>query len=151
TGDFEGVIGGTIYMEQTNVLKNLLANHDYDDTSYVFVVDQNGKLIYHPNENRLGEDVSSNEVVRRVMNNESGSLVTKNSEGIEFFAGYAVVKETGWGIVAQTPTHIVEEGTKDTFWRMVLISLPFIIIVLIIGAVFGTMITRPINQLVTLS
>src|SRR5699024_2712974 len=46
---------------------------------------------------------------------------------------------------------IVEEGTKDTFWRMVLISLPFIIIVLIIGAVFGTMITRPINQLVTLS
>lgn len=151
TGIFEGIVGGTIYMEDTNVLKNLLANHDYDDMSYVFVVDQEGKLIYHPNEERLGEDVSDNEVIQRVLNKESGSMVVKNTQGDEFFAGYSFVECTGWGIIAQTPTTIIEEGKESAFWRMVMISLPLIVLVFVIGGLLGSLITRPINQLVSIS
>lgn len=151
TGIFQGVVGGTIHMEKTNVLKSLLSTHEYADLSYVFVVDESGKLIYHPDEKRLGEDVSSNKVVQHVMNKEVGSMVIENSEGIEFFAGYAFVESTGWGIIAQTPTSIIDEGISEVFRHIVLVSLPFIIVVLIVGGLLVAMITKPIQQLVSLS
>lgn len=151
THEFEGIVGGTIYMEKGNVLRNLLANHSYEDHTYVFVIDESGRLIYHPDETRLWEDVSSNKMVQRVMNKEEGSMIIKNTQGKEHFAGYAFVESTGWGIIAQTPTSILEETTKKSFSRIAMISLPFIFGLLIIGGLLVKAITKPIGDLVLLS
>ncbi len=151
TREFKGVIGGTIYMESENVLKSILGTHEYDNSSYVYVVDRDGKLIYHPDAERLGEDVSSNEVVQQVMNKKSGSQTTTNKEGKEFFAGYSYVESTGWGIIAQTPTTVVGNSLNDLFWRMVMLSVPFLLIILLIGGVLVSTITKPLNRLADFS
>lgn len=151
TSKFLGVVAGTIYMEKDNVLRNLLAEHSYEDHTYVFVIDESGRLIYHPDESRLWEDVSHNEMVQRVMNKEEGSMIITNTQGREHFAGFASLESTGWGIIAQTPTSILDEATKYSFGRIVMISLPFIIGLLIIGGILVKAITKPIADLVLLS
>jgi len=147
TKSYEGLIGGAIDMDRANVLKGILGTHEYDDQSYVYVVDSEGRIIYHPNADRIGDDVSSNEIVTQVLLENEGTMISKNLAGEEFFAGYAYVESTGWGIVVQTPTSIVAKMQKTLFWRMVVISIPFLILILLISGVVISLITRPLNKL----
>ena len=57
----------------TSALQELLGRHHYQDGSYLYVVDRDGKLIYHVDPSRLGEDVSHNPVVAAVKQGESGA------------------------------------------------------------------------------
>ncbi|MGM8216546.1 diguanylate cyclase [Bacillaceae bacterium W0354] len=151
TGDYEGLIGGTIYLESENVLKSILGNHEYGNDSYVYVIDQNGMLIYHPDSERLGEDVTNNKIVQQLLNKKSGSMIAHNSKGIEYFAGYVYEESTGWGIVSQTPTDVIKTPIKHLSRETIILSIPFVFIILIIGSVIVSQITKPINTLARFS
>lgn len=128
-----------------------MANHHYDDESYVFVVDREGHLIYHPDSERLGENVRANEVVEKVINEDKGSQIVMNTRGNEFFASYSYLEVADWGIVVQTPTSIIKAPLQRLFWRIVLLTLPFLIVILLISGTIVSTITRPINELAQFS
>lgn len=151
SGELDGMIAGAIDMESDNVLKCILGNHQYEDFSYVYVVDREGRLIYHPEEDRLEENVSANEVVQKVLNGETGSQRVINSRGIEFFASYSYLDIANWGIVVQTETEIIHKPLKDLFWRIVMLTVPFLAIILIISGFVVSNITKPLNQLAQFS
>src|SRR5690606_5691204 len=44
----QGYIAGTIYLHEANALRSALGDHFYKDNSYLYVVDQTGNVIYHP-------------------------------------------------------------------------------------------------------
>ena len=45
--NYLGLVGGTLYLKEVNVLHELLGEHFYKDGSYVYVVNEDGKIIYH--------------------------------------------------------------------------------------------------------
>ena len=47
-GIYQGVVDGTVYLETENSLKSILYDHQFANGSTVFVVDQAGRIIYHP-------------------------------------------------------------------------------------------------------
>ena len=147
TGTFKGAISGSIHLERDNVLVDILGDHRYDESTYVYVVDRNGNLIYHPVAERIWENVLENEVVQKVINGENGSQVVINTENREFLASYAYVPSVGWGIVSQTETMKVNEPVSTLFWRIVSLTIPFLIIVLILSGWLVSTITKPINTL----
>lgn len=49
TGKYLGYIGGTIYLKEKSILHNLLGEHYHRDGSYLYIVDENRRLLYHPN------------------------------------------------------------------------------------------------------
>lgn len=151
TDEFIGMIAGVIFMKTDNVLKCIFGNHQYENLSYVYVVDREGKLIYHPEEERLEEDVSENKVVQKVLQEKDGSQVVVNSRGIEFFASYGYLEVADWGIVVQTPTDIIEAPLKEMFWRIVMLTLPVIFVILAISSIIVSQITKPLNRLVVFS
>lgn len=145
------MIAGAIDMESDNVLKCILGNHQYEDFSYVYVVSREGKLIYHPDADRLEEDVSKNEVVQSVLRGETGSRKVVNSRGVEFFASYTYLDIANWGIVVQTETEIINKPLNDLFWHIVMLTVPFLIIILIFSGYVVSNITKPLNQLARFS
>lgn len=151
TGAFEGIVAGAIHMESSNVLKCILGNHKYEDMSYVYVVDSSGKLIYHPEEDRIGEDVSSNAVVQKVLQGESGANEVTNSRLRDFYASYAYLKPADWGIVVQTPQEIIKKPLQDLLWRIIMLTVPFLIVILLISSGIVSMITKPLNKLANFS
>ncbi|WP_235663651.1 cache domain-containing protein, partial [Aeromonas caviae] len=58
-----GYVAGTIYLESASVLSSLLGQHYYQDGSYLYVVDRQRTLIYHPNPERIGQRIGKNRVV----------------------------------------------------------------------------------------
>lgn len=146
-GDYKGFAAGTIYLEEDNVLNRLLKDHFFGNGSYVFVVDSEGNLIFHPEKKRMGQSVIENEVVKKVLNKKTGYQKVTNTLGRQFYAGYAYEKNTGWGIISQTPVAIIDQPLEDLDLLMIKRALPFIILIILVSWLVSTKISRPLHEL----
>jgi diguanylate cyclase (GGDEF)-like protein len=147
SGSYKGFAGGTIYLEEANALNRMLNQHFFSNGSYVFVVDRTGDLIFHPDKNRLGESVIKNEAVQLALSGQSSSAKVLNSKALPFYAGYSYISSTGWGVVSQTPASIINKPLAELVQRMLLLSLPFLLLVLFIGWLVAFRIAKPLNRL----
>ncbi|VXD03039.1 putative Diguanylate cyclase [Pseudomonas sp. 9AZ] len=99
-----GYVSASIYLQEKNIFNAILDEHYRHDGSYAYVVDRNGQLIYHPESSGIGEPSSANAAVKQVTDGKDGALRLTNLKGVDMLAGFAPIKSTGWGVVAQTPT-----------------------------------------------
>ena len=56
-GEYLGYLGGSLYLKKDSILNELLGEHFHQDGSYIYVVDKNKQLIYHPEQAKVGEFV----------------------------------------------------------------------------------------------
>ncbi|HEY2491631.1 MAG TPA: sensor domain-containing diguanylate cyclase [Paenibacillus sp.] len=150
-GNYLGFVGGTIYLEEDNVLSQLLKDHFYGNGSYVYVVDKMGHLIFHPEPSRINEIVTGNEVINKAVKGQSGSAQIINSKGTSFFAGYAYEAHSGWGIVSQTPTSVLDKPLEKLICSMILHALPILLIILAIAWRVSRNISSPLYILAKFS
>ncbi|WP_108672086.1 sensor domain-containing diguanylate cyclase [Peribacillus acanthi] len=146
-GTYKGYVGGTIYLEEENVLSKMLNEHFFGDGSYVYVVDKAGKIIFHPDKKRINEEVLFNPVVKKVTLGESGFQQVRNSRGIDFFVGYTVEPTTGWGIVSQTPVNVLNKPLNELVDQIILKALPLFIMIIVLSWWITLQIARPLNRL----
>ncbi|QOR68128.1 GGDEF domain-containing protein [Cytobacillus suaedae] len=146
-GVYKGLVAGTIYLEKENAINTMLNDHELGNSSYVYVVDSQGKILYHPETSRINEDVSSNTVVQHVLRGERGAIEVTNSQGENFFAGYASMKNTGWGIISQTPITVVEKPMKELMKKVILQSLPLLLIIVVLAWILTRNLAKPLSTL----
>ena len=145
--EYLGMLNGTIYLEEDNFIRNILAEHYSKDGSYVYVVDHSGALIYHPDENRIGESVTSNDIVENLIKGNSGSSITENTKGEHFLAGYTFIEASRWGVVSQTPYESSLDSLTGIIFKIFLYSLPFIALFLIAAFILSTKLASPLQKL----
>jgi diguanylate cyclase (GGDEF)-like protein len=146
-GRYLGYVGGTIYLRQKNILQRLLGTHYYQDGSYLYAVDQDRKLLYHPDPARVGEVVHGNAIIEAVIRGKSGHGSVVNSKGVEMLTGYAYSPSTGWGIVAQRPIEATLRPLTDlTVGVMLKAALPAVLVLLIV-LLLAHQISRPLREL----
>ncbi|MHA0857811.1 sensor domain-containing diguanylate cyclase [Paenibacillus sp. CMAA1364] len=150
-GNYIGFAGGTIYLEDDNVLSRILGEHYYGNGSYVYVVDSNGVLIYHPDKSRIYEVMTDNSVINKVISGESGSDQVTNSRGTSYLAGYAFERMSGWGVVSQTPITVLNEPFRALLWNLLLKDIPLFLIILFVALRVSRYISRPLHDLVKFS
>ncbi|USB31915.1 sensor domain-containing diguanylate cyclase [Paenibacillus sp. YPG26] len=150
-GEYKGFVGGTIYLEEKNVLNTLLEEHFFGNGSYVFVVEKTGHLIFHPDTKRIGQSVLRNTVVQQVLQGSNGAQHVTNSQKHDFFAGYAYDPISSWGIIAQTPVSVIDGPSSQLIHKMLLQSLPFLALILILGWWLASQIAKPLHILAKFS
>lgn len=149
-GRYLGYVGGTIYLKHNNELHALLGEHYYHDGSYLYVVDRNRRLLYHPDPERVGQQVAASEVVDAVLlgtNGQSGELRLRNSLGVDMLAGYALVPSAGWSVVAQRPLSATLAGVDRLMLDVLRNSLPLAVLTLLLIWWLARLISRPLWQL----
>jgi len=146
-GVYRGYVSGTIYLRQRSILQSLLGTHYYRDGSYLYVVDRNGRLLYHIDPARVGTHAPGNPVIEAVVAGQRGARQVVNSRGVPMLAGYAPVPSTGWGVVAQRPTAAtlapLSQLMSSVIWR----SIPLGILALLLTWWFARRISLPLWQL----
>ena len=89
THQYLGMISGAIYLQKNNLINTML-NTQYDyKKSYMYVIDQHNRIIFHPDKNRIGEKIINNTGLDYINNHRKGSIRLKNSLGIDNLAGFA--------------------------------------------------------------
>lgn len=146
-GNYLGYVGGTIYLKQKNILNTLLGEHYYRDGSYLYVVDAQRRLLYHPQPERVGTHVDKNAIIDAVLRAEHGSMRHTNSQQVDMLAGYAPIGHTSWGIVAQRPTQAALAALNDLMQSVLLRALPWALLLLGVIWWLSQLIARPLWQL----
>ncbi|MEK3856263.1 cache domain-containing protein [Cytobacillus sp. FSL H8-0458] len=87
---YKGFLAGSIYLQEENSLTKVLGQHPkHENDSYVYVIDSEGNIIYHPVKDRINDNVTENKVVKQVLEGKNGNLEVTNTKGISMLAGYA--------------------------------------------------------------
>lgn len=148
SGKHIAVLAVTIYIhDKQNAFHTILGTHYYNDGSYVFVVDSEGRIIYHKDPVRLDDVVTENLVVQRVMNGERGASSVTNTKGIDMLAGYSVSSIASWGIISQTPVEVAIAPAGKQVLQMFLSELPMLIVALIISLFVAAKIVQPLRKI----
>ncbi|MEK3884068.1 sensor domain-containing diguanylate cyclase [Paenibacillus sp. PL2-23] len=143
-GIYRGIIAGTIYLQESNVVNKILGYNKIDSTgSYYYVVGPKGYLLFHPEEARIGENVSVNPFVQQLMQGREGYGEVTNSKGTEMLAAYSFMEETGWGVVMQTPVAHVDEQLGANARMNLLYILPAIMVLLALALYMARRLSMP--------
>ena len=146
-GEYQGFVGGSIYLDEKSVLYALLGRHYHTDQSYIYVVDEEGRLIYHQDPQRVGEVIVGNPAVERVIAKEYGSQQVTNARNVEMLAGYAPVSAADWGVVTQRSLSATLAGMEGKALAVARFSFPFFILILFLVWVVSRWISKPLWQL----
>ena len=145
--NFIGYIGGTLYLKRASILNELLQVHYYQDGSYLYVVDENHRLLYHPDKSRIGEQVFDNQVIEEVLKGNAGTQLVTNSKGVEMLAGYAPMTVAPWGVVTQRPLENTLAPLDDLMWQVFIKTAPIGVLTFILIWVLARLIAQPLRQL----
>ncbi|MCX2888660.1 MULTISPECIES: sensor domain-containing diguanylate cyclase [Pseudomonas] len=146
-GRYLGYVGGSLYLRERNILNSLLGEHFHQDGSYLYVVDRNRRLLYHPNSQRVGTVVEGNALIDQLTTLTSGTRQLTNSQGVEVLAGYATVPSAGWGVVAQQPLAQTTMPLNSLILNVVGISAPLALVGSLLLWWLAMTIARPLWQL----
>ena len=121
-------------------------------SAYGYLVDADGTMIYHPTEEKVGEQVENSVVLNVVDQLKQGkvpenAVVTYDFNGAEKYAAYAITKTTNQIVVITADKTEIMKPIKSMFTK--LLATLFICLILsgIIGYILSRFITRPIKDL----
>jgi nitrate/nitrite-specific signal transduction histidine kinase len=112
-----------------------------------YLVDGNGRVIYHYHPDQVGASYWDRDIVRQVVSGKVGSLRTLDQDQIDVVASYAPVLGTRWGLVSQEEWSLLT-ASSDEYMRFLLALLMVGIIAPALVVTMGVRrITKPIADL----
>lgn len=141
-GNYIGYLGGAIYLTEPNELNEVLGAHFYEDDSTVYVVDDKGTIIYHPDQEKVNQSVDTS-----FLQKQNGSLQFVNEEGIDTIAGYARVPMANWQVIVERETASVVQPVVEMRRVMVVKTIPFLIVSFLVIIFVANQIAKPLQQL----
>lgn len=115
---YRGFIGSAIYLKEKNVINQLLSTNETYRKSYMYVIDKNDKIIFHPDHERIGEIIKNNTGLDYIKKQNSGKIRLINSRGVDNLAGFSHVKTTNWIIVSQQPTKQLLKQANSIIYKV---------------------------------
>ncbi|RAV09754.1 sensor domain-containing diguanylate cyclase [Paenibacillus contaminans] len=150
-GTYRGLIGGTIYLQENNIMNTIFGSNNIDELgTYFFVVSSDGSLLFHPDRSRIAENVSRNQVVIKTMQGQNGSEQVVNTRGVALLAGYSTVQENNWGVVVVSPIDKVYEQLNRDIRTMLLYMLPPFVLLMLAAVWLARRLARPFVSLADL-
>jgi PAS domain-containing protein len=114
-----------------------------------YLVDGEGRVIYHSDAGRIGEDFATQAVVQQVLSGQTNALRTRNFAGQDTVAGFSPVPGTPWGLVTEETWVTLTSGFRG--YRNSLLSLLALGVAVpaLVVAVGIRRITDPITELIS--
>jgi HAMP domain-containing protein len=83
---------------------------------YAYLVDGNGKVIWHRDSSLVGTSLAGAVPVRRVLQEENAAVITEDTAGETVISAFAPVPETGWGLITQERWEGVVSPIQSYTW-----------------------------------
>jgi len=149
-GQFVGTMAGMFRLDAATdspLYRDITALRAGDsDTAYL--VDGSGRVIYHSDLERIGDDFSSQAIVQQVLRGDTGALRTHDAERHDIVASFAPIPGTPWGLVTEATWAELTSSSRN-YQRFLLLLLALgVVVPALVVAVGVRRITRPIAELI---
>lgn len=145
--NFVGIVGGSVYLRKQSALHTVISNHFHHEGTFAFVADGKRQLLYHPQQERIGEQLGWSQTVDAALAGQQGFMEVPNYKGIPMLAGYAQVPDANWAVVLQQPTELSLKPLKRLMRDMLLGMLPAGLLGFALMWWGSALIARPLHQL----
>ncbi|MEM7346117.1 MAG: cache domain-containing protein, partial [Chloroflexota bacterium] len=147
---FVGVIAGRFYLsfqQQGQEIQKLRTGKE-EGTAYL--IDRNGRLIYHPADSLIGTDFRDRLAVQQLMQGDLEGAITSqtNNNQLRQVEGYAIVPITGWGLVISEPWSQVVAPAQTSLQPVAVVLVIGLILVASVVSLGVQRVTDPIQNLV---
>lgn len=143
------MVGILAIASDLKLINERVANIRLGKTGFVFVVDNEGKLIVHPNQELISKEIkdySRHPAVAGLLQGQGGLFSFIDEQKVEWLA-YRLPLSNGWGVIVQQQK---QETFQDIemFWYFAM-SLIFILLILLIifTSAVGRYLAYPIREL----
>ncbi|MHA3056124.1 GGDEF domain-containing protein [Acinetobacter sp. ANC 4633] len=144
-----GFIGATIYLKHDNILNKMLSGHYGYRHNYMYVVDKNQYILFHPDVNKIGQ--LSNINVQNLAIKNRGEIRLKDEHWHEWLAGFARIPTTGWMVISQQPASELLKETSNTVYEMLVGMLLFYILIFFVIWQISYLISSPLSLLANMA
>ena len=150
-GRYAGYVAGNLYLHEKNDLHSLLSEHYFKDGSYTYVVDRQGRIIFHPNNAVVGHTTEHEQIAALMRNGKLSDQALKLDIDPVMLAGFASIDASGWGVVVMRSRADVLFRLNELTVRTLYTAAPLIVLSLILVGWLATRITRPLRTLASLA
>ena len=149
-GEFVGTLAGMFRVSPTSesLLYGSIVKLRVGTNATSYLVDRNGLVIYHSNDEWIGKNFSTQPIVQQVIVRNTDALQTHDTDRRKIVASFAPVPGTPWGLVTeQSWDLLLDPGKRYVQFLFVLLVLGLVVpaVVVIVGV---RRITQPINRLI---
>lgn len=115
-----------------------------------YLLDRQGKVIWHPDEELVGEDFSEQAPIENLLHLQGGANAQRlnDAEGNPIVAGYALVKTTGWWLVIEESWDVLIAPVRTFQWIMLGALVVGLMLVMVFISSGTRHLTDPIQELV---
>ncbi len=149
-GEFKGVLVGLFRLgaESYSAFYGGIVKLRLGEKGSIYLVDGTGRVIYHPDEDRIGAQASAQPAVQQVLQGHVGHLRTRGLGNEAILASFAPVPGTPWRLVDEEDwASLLAASRGYGQFSFLLLALGVAIPTLVVG--FGVRrITHPVTQLI---
>lgn len=127
------------------LLKDLCENNSLADNSYVFIVDENGKIIYHPKQQLLYSGLTR-EKIDEVLQCEDNYFITDEKSKSKLYT-VSVSEKTGWRVVGVAYLEEMMKHKQETQELYLITCIVLLLAATTIATLLAGAITKPIKDL----
>ena len=149
-GEPVGGIAGLIQLEPAidSAFHDTIEQLRRGESNCIYLVDSDGRVIYHSNLDYIGEDFSAQVVVQQVLNGNVGAFRTRDFDGQDIVASFAPVPGTPWGLVTEESWAALTQSSRR-YGQFLLLLLATGVMAPTLIVTFGVrQIMTPINELI---
>ncbi|HSJ57558.1 MAG TPA: GAF domain-containing protein [Anaerolineae bacterium] len=131
-----------------SVLYSGIENLVRGESSAIYLVDGQGRVIYHSNPDYIGHNLAGQPMVDLVIDGWSGAYRTEDVEGQQIVASFAPVPGTPWGLVMEENWAALTETSRRYGQLLIVLLALGVLVPTLIVSVGVRRITRPIGDLI---
>lgn len=146
----DGLAHGAVYLDGTG-LSLLIRDARIGKRGIIYVVDDEGRVVFHPDPSLAGVDISSNLAVRSALGSLTGSASGRFADGAETIASFATVGETRWRVIVEEPVEdVIVPILRFSSLMPMLVAAAVLLSILVLFFSLRT-IVRPLQRLASAS
>ncbi|WP_455885672.1 sensor domain-containing diguanylate cyclase [Pseudomonas spelaei] len=146
-GEYLGLIGGSVRLEQRNTLQALIDTNVRKDGAHLYLIDSARRVLYHNEPEQIGDIVGQGAIVDAALSQETGTLQAPDEQGVEMLAGFAKVPSSGWGVISQQPIENIQTILRQTMVKVAQGIAPLALFGIVLIWWLGARISAPLSRL----
>ncbi|HHV12101.1 MAG TPA: sensor histidine kinase [Clostridiales bacterium] len=139
-----GRVEGVFFIDLNySLISSLCESIDLSNRGYVFIVDDQGNIIYHPKQQLIYSGVRE-ENIEEILSNKGGSYLAADGDKIYFTAKS---ENTGWTVVGVSYKSEMMEQMNETRRMYVVLAILLLVLATVLAVIFSNALTKPIKEL----
>ena len=149
SGEKEGVFfidDGVVFLDLNySAISELCAQSSMGDKGYVFILDQDGNIVYHPQQQQLYNELQT-ENISLIMDTDEDTVLTGTGNDGKLYS-ISRSEKTGWTVVDCTNVKELLSKSRQAQSVYVLTAIILVIVALLFSRFMARSITLPIQKL----